>query len=84
MKHNRFLNTIILVLATAISLVGEAAAEDRRLFVYAGAGLRPALEKVAALFEQRTGVKVLLDYGVADRTVLLRDGRLVCVAGNVQ
>ncbi|CCG08755.1 molybdate ABC transporter substrate-binding protein [Pararhodospirillum photometricum] len=44
-------------------VLGGAAARAESLFVYAGAGLRPALQKLADQFQQDTGVEVLIEYG---------------------
>lgn len=50
----------------AVALAGAvtaAGARSEEVMVYAGAGLRPAIDKLAAQFEAKTGSTVAIDYG---------------------
>ncbi len=52
-----------LAAAAAVWLLFPRTSEQPHLRLYAGAGLRPAVEKLIAAFEKETGVKVEPDYG---------------------
>lgn len=51
----------ILMIAALALLPLRAQAQE--LYVYAGAGLREAVDKLAALYEKDTGIKVAVEYG---------------------
>lgn len=52
-----------LATVAVVSALMAPSAMAEELMVYAGAGLRPAIDKIAALFEAKTGDKVVIDYG---------------------
>ncbi len=51
----RALFTLLLLAATVT--------QAEQILVYSGAGLRPAVQEIALLYEKRAGVKVTVDYG---------------------
>lgn len=63
MEYFRRVNQFILIIVALIAFQGKLLADEVPLFIYVGAGLRPAMEKLALLFEDREGVKVRIDYG---------------------
>ncbi|WP_435236999.1 molybdate ABC transporter substrate-binding protein [Psychromonas sp. PT13] len=50
-------------LLTLLLLLGSSLVSSESLYIYAGAGLKPALDILAARFEQREGVTIRIDYG---------------------
>lgn len=52
-----------LLTITILTLLGTQVVRAEELLVYAGAGLRPAMEPLATLFETQNHAKVLLEYG---------------------
>ena len=54
---------ILAVLATGLSGCGGKQEETKTLRLYAGAGLRRAVDELAAEFEKTTGIVVVPDYG---------------------
>ena len=59
----RFINRVIFIILALIIFQGKVIAAEKTLYVYAGAGLRPAMEKLAQLFERQEGIRVVIDYG---------------------
>jgi molybdate transport system substrate-binding protein len=63
MKHFTKFIPYLFLLLTLSTLQGSAFATPLALHVYAGAGLRPALDKLASRFEMKEGVNIRIDYG---------------------
>nr|WP_320191481.1 molybdate ABC transporter substrate-binding protein [uncultured Desulfobacter sp.] len=51
----------LVIIGISLLFILEAGADE--LFLYAGAGLRKPTDKIIAQFEQKTGHKVIVDYG---------------------
>ena len=60
-RHRMRSLTLVCLLAAAFSVGGLAHARTT-LTVHAGAGIRPPLDELGALFEKRTGVKIEYNY----------------------
>ncbi|MGD9826418.1 molybdate ABC transporter substrate-binding protein [Desulfobacter sp.] len=52
---------LLVVIGMSLLFILDAGADE--LFLYAGAGLRKPTDKIIAQFEQKTGHKVIVDYG---------------------
>jgi molybdate transport system substrate-binding protein len=61
LKPKRLFNAFLFVCFGCLGFSEVSFAQDQ-LFVHAGAGLRPAIDKIAADFERQTGTQVLIDY----------------------
>ena len=63
MKYSLILKKYIFLIAALIVFESSAFAVGKTLYIYAGAGLRPAMDKLAARFELQENIKVRIDYG---------------------
>jgi molybdate transport system substrate-binding protein len=64
MRNKLLLLLIVLVLIPALSGCGDKdKPEGKPVRIYAGAGLKPSLDKLIASFEKKTGISVEPDYG---------------------
>jgi molybdate transport system substrate-binding protein len=61
LRNSVLVLTCILLLAGAAGCGNSSSTEE--IFVFAGAGTKPALDEAAVLFEQNTGTKVAVNYG---------------------
>ncbi len=59
MMKKSFLNAVLGVMLASLLTVAQADS----LFVYSGAGLRPAVQTLIDQFERETGVKIFVEYG---------------------
>jgi len=63
MTYYKATGRILPLLFICLLLLGTSFASSESLYIYAGAGLRPALDILATEFEKREGVSVRIDYG---------------------
>ncbi len=61
LAHRSLIRRALTTLLLALSVCQPLSAAE--LLVYAGAGLRPVIDKLAKLYEQQSGNRVLLEYG---------------------
>ena len=69
---------LVLILITSLGIYGATSSTPKQITVFAGSAIKPALTEIAELFEEETGIEVIMNFGgsgtVLSQMIISKEG----------